>query len=513
MQILLMNFWLPLSLLTMIRRLAVAAVLLTLLPAQASACRYTVRDIGFAALRNHEFAMVFSWQSPDDDRLDSHLASRAEDWIQTLKPLLAGSNITAMIDPARAKNSAATIVEKDAGANEDLAASIGSNYLGSNSVNNNPVNKDTVGKDLDDKIFSQIRVELVDRNGRSIDLTRSFHDGNADLADWFKTQVLSPRFLQISAESLETFAHLMVIEGDDAESNREAHTVVDQALAAVRKLEPLLPRPIAFPLRKMVISRSEAVQQPVLPWVLGRDAEDSAALLAVVYGRGRLAGPAMTGRSLAIQETLAQLALVGQSCECETDRAWLEEATLPFRWDPTTRNRASSLLGFDPDSPLVRAEMLRIVSQGKKSSRSTDNRSANGSTASDSPDAIARLLMGYTETELSDNSRAQQDASKPEAVETDGGTTSDGSIAQPPGVRATVITGDGWDFESPEVQSEATNARAATNSELPISNVDKEVQSKEEMQNGPIPQMLILSITTLIGITVLAVLAFVVWSK
>src|SRR5690606_38634283 len=53
-----------------------------------------------------------------------------------------------------------------------------------------------------------------------------------------------------------------------------------------------------------------------------------------------------------------------QDCECELDREWMKGPLLPARWDAGRQQQALQSLGFDPENPLVRAEVSRIVLRG-----------------------------------------------------------------------------------------------------------------------------------------------------
>ena len=59
-----------------------------------------------------------------------------------------------------------------------------------------------------------------------------------------------------------------------------------------------------------------------------------------------------------------RLVLVGQDCECDLDREWLRGPLIPARWDESMQQAAVKRLGFDPESPMVRSEVARIVERG-----------------------------------------------------------------------------------------------------------------------------------------------------
>ena len=432
---------------------AVLAALLSMLHcATALACRYTVRDIGFAEIRGPEFSLVWLETASDDPSSDAGTDGAEDETDRVLREIrreLAGSNISLT-------RMAATAIEP---------------WMG-------------VSKAQPNSLW------LMDRRGRAVELIPAVEQLPAvgQVVQWLNDHLITRSLRALSDRSVQSFAQLLIIEGDDLSENELAHRTVDQALAAIRRIEPALPRPIAFPIQKTVISIEQRQREPVLCWALGwpdpRTLDPAVAdlagavvasgetvrlgtLVAVVYGRNRLAGSIMTGESLELREVLAQLALVGESCECETDRAWLEEPALPFRWDSVMRRRAAEWLGFDPDSPLVRAEMLRIVSQGRNSTRDPSPAARRRE-----PDAIDRLLLGYFEADLAQtNQPAEQTRvgtgevslpvnGSPEPVS---GIGSESLHSAPipetsalSSVRAQIVVGEGWDFAAEEMVPERT---------------------------------------------------------
>ena len=406
----------------------VAWVGLSLLPTGITwACRYTVRDIGFVELRGAEYSLVLS---EGGDTTQATASFRLPDgWAESLAGELGGSNL-----------------RWQWGASQEPGSRLALELNGARAVT----------------------ATLVDRQGRQLDLGlwhRRGRDESADAEDdlaGLLRLLFSPTRERMSREGIGAFAHLVVIEGTDPELNERAWAIALEAGAAIRKIEPMLPRPIAFPVRVERIDRSQRLGDPVFEWSLGgepvrEDVVDSprAPMLAVVYGRGRLAGPAMVGDAIGIHETLAQLALVGESCECETDRRWVEERILPHRWTGGDRQQASASLGFDPESPLVRAEMIRIVSQGVRdaAARAARDSATPEGAARTASGAIENWLLGYDESELrAYGADAAAAGGAPTVVESgaagpDG--TGQGEVAPGPlsPVKALVIQGDGWGFD------------------------------------------------------------------
>ncbi len=103
----------------------------------------------------------------------------------------------------------------------------------------------------------------------------------------------------------------------------------------------------------------------MLLWGLGLDPSPAAdPRLAIVYGRGRRLGTPLEGPLITQTVLRERLSLIGQDCECDLERSWLRGPLLPGRWDRSQQELAAKSLGFDPENPMVRAEVSRIVERG-----------------------------------------------------------------------------------------------------------------------------------------------------
>jgi hypothetical protein len=581
------------NLLTFTKHVTVVLLTWLALPlAVVWACRYTVRDIGFVSLRGPEYTLVlpvdFSTSTPDSN------GSEPVAWLDSFRQVCRDAGIRVVLqrdsEPAEedAKSGAehhppARVPERPAlqsptpnraagngvVANRSAAADVQAGESASApspSVANSP----SAARPAVDLRTTKTDAVLIDRQGRRFHVNWKFDwhtdpkQREVDLAT-LNRQLFSPTAHHLATQSIHSFAQLVLIEGDDPQANARALKVSTEAQQALRKVERLLPRPLAFPVQVQRLTWEQRRQESLLLWALGYDANhqadaphaeparslsanpraESAALspqakprsaetsdadnspssaesttpsrhaerpleapslpartakpsvpplLAVVYGRGRLAGRLMVGDAIQLRETLAQLALVGESCECETDRAWFEERTLPLPWNPQARQQAAPTLGFDPDSPLVQAEMVRIISQGKSSRRKPQNDqpdrgaetdSSSASTAASAAkassdvggDAIERILLGYDELVLTPFPTANSaeptrssEATAAVAVDRDlrGRFVPNGDENLPQrdevesgsAVRATVVQGAGWDFETPTPVSPAPPSSA-----------------------------------------------------
>ena len=236
----------------------------------------------------------------------------------------------------------------------------------------------------------------------------------------------SPLREEWSKKALTTFADLWVIEGADLQANAAALAEVEAAVDALQRLAPSLPRPLQHPARIRIVSVAEQEAALVSLWSMGLSDPELRPAVAVLYGRAKRAGGVLVGDSIRETELVTQLALVGSSCECDTDRQWLSEPSLPLRWSKEMQHAAADSLGFDPESPLVVAEVGRILSQVQAGKRGA------GSTG-----GVAALLLGYRESSLEEGAHSLP--------------VGDVGSEDAPGAPSSLhpVVGDDWSFAEP----------------------------------------------------------------
>lgn len=172
----------------------------------------------------------------------------------------------------------------------------------------------------------------------------------------------SPARRELARLLPESFAVVVVLSGSDAEAAVQAYRSAEEAIATLRPRLDTLPKAVDAELRILCVEKK--VEQ-VLAWALGLQANwKSEAAVTIVYGRGAVLGPPLTGMRITPAAIRESLWLVGQDCECELDRGILRSRRLPLTWNETTREHTARALGFDPESPLVRSEMARILARG-----------------------------------------------------------------------------------------------------------------------------------------------------
>lgn len=186
----------------------------------------------------------------------------------------------------------------------------------------------------------------------------------ADLRSSLEHVARSPVRDDLLAGSVSSFCTILMLESSDATQNGTADRAIAAAIEQFVAMAPGLPRAVEHPVRTVRVPFEARSGEAVLLWSLGLDGAPDQPAIAVLYGRLKLAGPVLVGEGVTPRTLASQLSLVGESCECEANRDWVNEASLPHQWDDQRRRDASASLGFDPGSPMVLAEAVRIIQRG-----------------------------------------------------------------------------------------------------------------------------------------------------
>jgi hypothetical protein len=219
-----------------------------------------------------------------------------------------------------------------------------------------------------------------------------------------------PLLLEYRQRALESFAQSVLFEGSDAAANKRAEEAIVGASTALNRAASLLPRPIAGKVQNLRVRFAERADYATLLWLCYiDDTANELPFVCTLYGRGRLAGPVLTGDPIPVESLLSQLVLVGQSCECGTERNWVQYPRLPLDWPEPIESDMAHYLGFDPGNAVVIEEVKRIIQRGPQ------NLQGN---ARDDVSAVVSATLGL---DASGEGRFQ----------------------------AQVIQGDGWDFDPP----------------------------------------------------------------
>jgi hypothetical protein len=272
------------------------------------ACRYSVRDTGFIDLGNSPYRLELS-AAPDFP-----VATRRA-WEQAAAAVLLDSNLSFAAGPDLRPGEPATL-------------------------------------------------RLVGPDDRSL-LVGEVPADPSVAANRLEAIVRSPARDQLYRESLRAYGVVLLIAGTDPAATSQAQAAAEAAIAKVARLIPGMPKPVDVPPQLVVLPVAAQAAEAIFLWGLGLDPAPSRdPRLALLYGRGRRLGSALEGPLITETVLRERLVLIGQDCECDLDRGWLRGPLAPGRWDRALQVAAAQALGFDPENPVVRAEVSRIVERG-----------------------------------------------------------------------------------------------------------------------------------------------------
>lgn len=289
----------------------------------ALGCRYNVREVGFIDVGVEAYRLfVYVPQGTSVDEV-RHLKATAD-------AALADSNVRT------------EIVAADMDANHPA-----SEFLAIHAITHFPA------------------AVLVSPDGQSMPLDVTAGSLGSAVAALVDSVLHSPTRQQILDKAATTYGVALLIEGPLPGANAEAREVISTAINRVRAQLDLLPKAIARPPEVVTLDRQSLEREKLLLWSLGLKPQDvNEPHVAVFYGRGRWIGPLVEGKLLTA-DPLAELFLViGADCECGLDHRFLQGTMLPVAWDADLQQKVAESVGFDPEDPVVKMEMVSIVRRG-----------------------------------------------------------------------------------------------------------------------------------------------------
>ncbi len=303
--------------------IAVAATLFA--PSAVWACRYNVRDVGFVDLGMPGYRAVLLV----DDATSPELIDA---FGQASPVVLLDSNVTFETVHVRKQAQDPVLTQRRALGIQKLPA-----------------------------------VVFVSAEGEAVELWLDRETKDAKKAAWtcLERAVVSPVRERILTEITEAYAVILLMAGPKKAETEHARRVAKAAIAEVAGAMHQLPKAVKKPPVLIEVPAEEVRRERVLLWSLGLEADRlKEPHAAVLYGRGRWVGPMFRGDEIITGHLLDVLALVGANCECGLDRRIMLGTRMPTRWDGATQERVIRNLGFDPENPMARMEISRIISRG-----------------------------------------------------------------------------------------------------------------------------------------------------
>jgi len=208
---------------------------------------------------------------------------------------------------------------------------------------------------------------LVSPDGQSLPIDLETAGGSLaeTLVAALESVLVSAKGAEILARSTETYGVVLLIGGPDATENDRARAAAEAAVAQIATQMEIMPKPIANPPEVLTLPAESLADERTLLWSLDVKPEDvNVPLAAVFYSRGRWIGPLFRGDQITPENLADVLFVIGADCECGLDHRWLQGTMLPARWDEGLQAMTAKSLGFDPESPMIKMEMVSIVRRG-----------------------------------------------------------------------------------------------------------------------------------------------------
>jgi len=206
---------------------------------------------------------------------------------------------------------------------------------------------------------------LVSPDGQSLPLTLAGGALKQAVSAVIEYALRSPTRQEILQKAAESYGVVLLIDGPDSQRNVAAREAISTAIGRIGEQLGLLPKPIGKPPALVTLDRQSLSREEILLWGLGLKAQDvNEPLAAVLYGRGRWIGPLFRGAMFTADHLTELLSIIGADCECGLDHRFLQGTMLPARWDEDLHQKVVESLGFDPEDPMVKMEMVSIVRRG-----------------------------------------------------------------------------------------------------------------------------------------------------
>jgi len=289
----------------------------------AFSCKYTIRDIGFTDLGSMPYQLYFYY----DNNTPKEIASTFERI--TYAALIDANVVTETIDVSQQTHHQAL------------------SFLPAQNIKSLPV------------------VILVSPDSAVLDLPFSYSDNNYNEPVWqiVEKVVSSPLREKIVKSVATTYGVVLLIEGKIKKQNNLAREALVSSIKNISQVLDIMPKPIKEPPQLIEVSQQQLLQEKVLFWSIDVNIKDTdEPQVAILYGRGRRIGPVLKGDEIAKNNVFSLLSLIGADCECGLDRSWMLGKMIPLRWNSKIQSDLIKSLGFDIESPMVKAEMSQILS-------------------------------------------------------------------------------------------------------------------------------------------------------
>jgi len=310
------------KLVPMVFRFLIVSLLFLFQIQLAYACRFNVRETGFVDLENEHYFLVgyINDQTP---------AGITKDFMDVSNSMLSGSNLKfELINLDKQKNHPAI------------------QYLSKEGQAGFP------------------KAILISPDGQSlkIEVEKTEQDFKKSLKERLSHILSSPFRKKLKNQLIDKYGVVLVIESSDRGANIQALKAAQDAVEKVTRKMDLMPKVIKKPPVLMVVKYQNRSAESILIWMLGLEEDKlSKPHAAIFYGRARWLGPLFRGEEITRNNLSEILFVVGADCECGLDKNWLRCTLLPMSWDKKAQKKITENLGFDPENPMIKIEVSRIM--------------------------------------------------------------------------------------------------------------------------------------------------------
>jgi hypothetical protein len=288
------------------------------------ACRFTVREIGFADIFPEPYRLYFFYENKTSEE---HISIFRD----VTSEVFINSNVTVKV------------VNTD-----DSADFVAKNYFEKYQNNKLPF------------------VIFVAPEGYNKILTFDSFRGNFknNVKNVLKETISSPTRNSILNELVERFAIVLLIEGKNPDENNLARKKLVENINEIRNVMFRMPKVVKEPPKLFCLSQDKCAEEKTLLWSLGINLDKSEQpVAAVFYGRGRRMGDIINFNEIKKNSIFRLMTLIGADCECGLDRKWLLGKMIPLSWNDHLQKKLVENIGFDVENPLIKTEMSQIVTK------------------------------------------------------------------------------------------------------------------------------------------------------
>lgn len=179
--------------------------------------------------------------------------------------------------------------------------------------------------------------------------------------------ISSPIREAIINDVIKAYGVILLIEGENSQENHKYRKAVLSAIENIKNQMKMMVKGIEYPPVLISIKPESLSDETILLWSLGLEGAVTKPHAAVFYGKARWIGPLMKTEEISETNLTKILSVIGLDCECGLDVSWVEGTLLPVKWDQNRQKQVARLLEFDPENPLIKLEVNRILKMGSSS--------------------------------------------------------------------------------------------------------------------------------------------------